>query len=115
MICLTFLDANILQFRALVRNAVNRFFIGDPKEHSDLEAVHKAMGLSGKHPLLSSSHRVFLEAERLGLIDEDYGFVRAPLKTTIRSSALVKEGQESKILSDFQIMLGMSDCLCLPL
>ena len=94
---------------------MNLFFTGDPKKHSELEAVQKALGLSGEHPLLSGSHPVFLEAGRLGLIDEDYGFVFAPLKTTVRSSALVKEGQESKILADFQTMIGMSDCLCLPL
>ncbi len=34
--------------RALVRKAINLFFTGDPKEHPDLAAVHKAMGLSGR-------------------------------------------------------------------
>ena len=105
-----------LQFnRALVCNAVNLFFTGDPKEHSDLRALHKALGLSGEHQLLSGSHPVFLEAARLGLINENSEFVLAPLKAFVKSSVVLREGQESKVLDDFQTMLGMSDCLFLPL
>ena len=103
-----------MQFnRALVRNAVNLFFTGDPKVHSDLEAVHKALGLSGENPSQSGSHPVILEAARLVHINENYGFVLAPLSTIVKSSVI--DGQESKVLADFQTMLGISDCLCLPL
>ncbi len=38
--------------RALVRKAINLFSTGDPKEHPDLAAVHKAMGLSGENEIL---------------------------------------------------------------
>ncbi len=52
-----------LQFnRALVRKAINLFFTGDPKEHPDLAAVHKEMGLSGENKILGESHLLVVAA-----------------------------------------------------
>ncbi len=52
-----------LQFnRALVRKAINLFFTGDPKEHPDLAAVHKEMGLSGENKILGESHPLVVAA-----------------------------------------------------
>ena len=41
--------------RKLTRDAVNQFFTGDPTQHPDLAAVHKAMGLCGTRKVL---HRI---------------------------------------------------------
>ncbi len=90
-----------LQFnRALVRKAINLFFTGDPKEHPDLAAVHKEMGLSGENKILGESHPLVVAAAARFPGAE---FILAPLKKGESSSVLY--GKDS-IFVQFRHMLG---------
>ena len=90
-----------LQFnRVLVRKAINLFFTGDPKEHPDLAAVHKEMGLSGENKILGESHPLVVAAAARFPGAE---FILAPLKKGESSSVI--HGKDS-ILVQFQHMLG---------
>jgi hypothetical protein len=90
-----------LQFnRALVRNAINLFFTGDPKEHPDLAAVHKEIGLSGENNILGKSHPLVVAAAACSPGAE---FILAPLKRGERNSVL---NGKNPIFVQFRHMLG---------
>ena len=55
MLCLKF-------NRKLVRQVLNSFFSEDPKEHPELAAVLKEMGLSGDNKILGASHPLVVAA-----------------------------------------------------
>ena len=90
-----------LQFnRKLVRQVLNSFFTGDPKEHPELAAVLKEMGLSGDNKILGASHPLVVAAAACSPGKE---FILAPLKATERSSVL--HGTDA-IFVQFRHMLG---------
>jgi hypothetical protein len=90
-----------LQFnRKLVRQVLNSFFTGDPKEHPELAAVLKEMGLSGDNKILGASHPLVVAAAARSPGEE---FILAPLKATERSSVL--HGTDA-IFVQFRHMLG---------
>ena len=86
--------------RALVRKVINLFFTGDPKEHPDLAAVHKEMGLSGENKILGESHPVVVAAAARSPGGE---FILVPLKKGETSSVL--HGKDS-IFVQFRHILG---------
>ena len=86
--------------RALVRKAINLFFTEDPKEHPDLAAVHKAMGLSGENEILGDSHPLVVAAAAR-FPDEE--FVLAPTKKGEHSSVI---HEMDPIFVQFRHMLG---------
>ena len=89
-----------LQFnRKLVRQVLNSFFTGDPKEHPELAAVLKEMGLSGDNKILGASHPLVVAAAARSPGEE---FILAPLKATERSSVLGTD----PIFVQFRHMLG---------
>ena len=90
-----------LQFnRKLVRQVLNSFFTGDPKEHPDLEAVLKDMGLPGTEKILSENHPLVVAAS-----EENPGklFVLCPVDRDEVSSVL--HGKDP-VFKKFQGMLG---------
>lgn len=90
-----------LQFnRTQLRAAINMFFTGDPKEHPDLAAVHKAMGLSGTDKILDDAHPL-VDAARAE--DPSNPFVLAPTKGSGPSS--VQKGT-AQVFVQFRGMLG---------
>ena len=86
--------------RALVHKAINQFFTGDPKEHPDLAAVHKAMGLSGENEILGDSHPLVVAAAAR-FPDEE--FILAPTKKGEHSSVI---HEMDPIFVQFRHMLG---------
>ena len=86
--------------RALVRKALNQFFTGNPKEHPDLAAVHKAMGLSGENEILGDSHPLVVAAAARSPGAE---FILVPLKKGEHSSVIHRM---DSIFVQFQHMLG---------
>jgi len=86
--------------RALVRKAINLFFTGDPKEHPDLAAVHKAMGLSGENEILGDSHPLVVAAAARS---PGAKFILAPLKKGERSSVI---HEMDSIFVQFRHLLG---------
>ena len=86
--------------RALVRKAINLFFTGDPKEHPDLAAVHKAMGLSGENEILGDSHPLVVAAAARSPGAE---FILDPLKKGECSSVI---HEMDSIFVQFPHMLG---------
>ncbi len=91
--------------RKLTRDAVNQFFTGDPTQHPDLAAVHKAMGLCGTRKVLHDSHPLVLAAAATASAEGKPGrpFVLAPEKTSIPSSLNV--GKDS-CFDQFRGLLG---------
>ncbi len=86
--------------RVLVRKAINMFFTGDPKEHPDLAAVHKAIGLSGENKILGDSHPLVIAAAARS---PGAKFILAPLKKGEHSSVI--HGMDP-IFVQFRHMLG---------
>ena len=90
-----------LQFnRTQLRAAINTFFTGDPKEHPDLAAVHKEMGLSGTDKILDDAHPLVVAARAE---DPANPFVLAPSKGSGPSS--VQKGT-AQVFAQFRNMLG---------
>lgn len=104
-----------MQFnRKLVREAINLFFTGDPKEHPDLEAVLKDMGLPGTEKILSENHPLVVAAS-----EENPGkpFVLCPVDKDQVSSVLHGKADVfanfRHMLGEVFLALGVCETLCL--
>jgi hypothetical protein len=82
-----------LQFnRGLVRAAVNKLFLDDPKQNPDLAAVLKEMGLSGDEKILHDQHPIVTSASA---VMPGQTFILAPPKVGPTISFLAAKGQFS--------------------
>ena len=76
------------------------FFTGDPKEHPDLAAVHKELGLGGEEKILHDRHPLVAAA---AAANPGEPFVLAPMNTRNPSSVLHAEGA---VFDQFRYLLG---------
>jgi hypothetical protein len=80
-----------LQFnRGLVRAAVNKLFLDDPKQNPDLADVLNEMGLSGDEKILHDQHPIVTAASAAM---PGQTFILAPPKVGTTSSVLAAKGQ----------------------
>ena len=104
-----------LQFnRMQIRNAINQFFTWDPKEHPDLAAVHKEMGLSGTEPIMNEKHPLVCAAS---LEKPGEPFILCPVERLKVSSVLNGKDPVFKkfqgMLGEVLLALGVCETVCL--
>jgi hypothetical protein len=104
-----------LQFnRMQARVALNQFFTWDPKEHPDLAAVHKEMGLSGTDKILNVKHPLVSAAT---LENPWAPFIFCPEKKSEVSSVSCGHDQIFLqfrwMLGEMLLALGVCETLCL--